>query len=153
MKSRHLLSLVTGLLLLGACKEKSSRTEPGPSENNIDAARNFVRAALDGRFKDARDYMLPDSLNMNYMDVAERAYNNADKSVRDGYRNASIRIYSPVNEINDSTSIIVYANSFKNDPDTLRVVRNSGRWLVDLKYLYEHDRDTLLNKPLKDSLP
>lgn len=142
-----------GLWLLAACKGKDSRTEPGPSENNIDAARNFVRAALDGRFKDARDYMLPDSLNMNYMDVAERSYQNADKTLRDGYRSASIRIYSPITELNDSTSIIVYANSYKNDPDTLRVVRKGGRWLVDLKYLFEHDQDTLVNKAVKDTLP
>lgn len=153
MKSRYLLSLLSVSLALMACKEKNSRTEPGPSENNIDAARNFVRAALDGRFRDAREYMLQDSLNMNYMDVAERAYHNADKSVRDGYRSSSIRIYSPVTEINDSTSVIVYANSYKNDPDTLRVVRKSGRWLVDLKYLYEHDTDTLMKQPIKDTLP
>ena len=26
--------------------------------------------------------------------------------------------------------------------DTLRIIRKNGQWLVDLKYLFEHDMDT-----------
>lgn len=92
--------------------------------------------------------MLTDSVNTNYMDVAERSYQHADKMIKDGYRTSSIRIYSPVTDVNDSTSIVIYSNSFKNDPDTLRVIRVKGQWLVDLKYLYEHDADTSVHKPI-----
>jgi hypothetical protein len=42
--------------------------------------------------------------------------------------------------------VIIFSNSFKNDPDTLRMVRINNNWLVDLKYLYQHDTDTLLQK-------
>lgn len=140
-----LLSFLTGFFFLPGCKSKDSGTAT-KSENNIDAARNFIRAALDGKFAEARTYMLDDSLNTNYMDVAERSYQRTDQSVKTGYRASSIRIFSPVTEINDSTTIIIYSNSFKNDPDTLKVLRVKGQWLVDLKYLYEHGRDSLQYK-------
>ncbi len=128
--------------------------EPVSSENNIDAARNFIRAALDGKFDDARNYMLPDSVNTNYMDVAERSYQRADKAIKDGYRASSIKIHEVKEPLKDSVTIVIYSNSYRNEPDTLRVIRSNGQWLVDLKYLYEHDADTLLKSPnLNDSLP
>lgn len=128
--------------------------EPVSSENNIDAARNFIRAALDGKFDDARKYMLADSVNTNYMDVAERSYQRADQAIKDGYRSSSINIHEVKEPVKDSVTIVIYSNSFRNDPDTLRVVRANGQWLVDLKYLYEHDADTLLkNNGLNDTLP
>jgi hypothetical protein len=132
-------------LFFAACntEEKKPTTT---SENNIDAARNFIRAALDGKFREARDFMLQDSINTNYMDVAERSYQNNDQQTKDGYKGSSIRIYSPVTDLNDSTTIVVYSNSFKNDKDTLRVVKKNNQWFVDLKYLYQHDADTLFNK-------
>lgn len=152
MKFNQLLLLALVFTLLTACKDNPKK-ESTASENNIDAARNFIRAALDGKFDEARRYMLQDSVNTNYMDIAERAFQNIDQGTRNGYRSASIRIFSPVKELNDSVSIIIYSNSFKNDPDTLRVMRANGLWLVDLKYLYEHDADTLVSKPIeKDTI-
>ena len=130
-----------------ACKSKDKQSN-AKSENNIDAARNFIRAALDGKFTEARTYMLADSVNTNYMDVAERSYQRADQALKDGYRTSSIRIFSPVTALNDSTTIIIYSNSFKNDPDTLKVLKTNGEWLVDFKYLYEHDADTPVNKSI-----
>jgi hypothetical protein len=123
------------------------RKENGPAENNIDAARNFIRAALDGKFDEARQYMLPDSVNTQYMDAVQRNYSKMNKDTANSYRASTIRIFSPVMDINDSTTIVVYSNSFKNDRDTLRVVRKSGQWLVDLKYLFEHDLDSMRIKP------
>ncbi|MFN8289971.1 MAG: DUF4878 domain-containing protein [Chitinophagaceae bacterium] len=145
------LFLLLPVLFTTGCKSGKEKAAP-PAENNIDAARSFIRAALDGKFDLARTYMLADSVNTNYMDVAERSYQKTDQETKNGYRTASIHIL-PVTEVNDSTTIIVYSNSFKNDPDTLRVLRMNGKWLVDLKYLYEHDMDTTLKKPLlNDSL-
>jgi hypothetical protein len=53
-----------------------------------------------------------------------------------------------VSTVNDSVTIIIYSNSFKNDHDTLKVVKINGQWLVDLKYLFDHDMDTTINKPV-----
>jgi len=150
MKRNNLLFLFL-LCFLYSCKSKDN--EPtGKSENDIDAARNFIRSALDGKFEEARNFMLPDSVNNNYMDVAERSFNNAAQPVKDSFRTSSINIHN-VKPVNDSTTILIFSNSFKNNPDTLRVLKVNNQWLVDLKYLYQHDADTIAVKPvLKDSI-
>ena len=84
----------------------------------------------------------------NNIDAARNfSYAKNDQSVKDGYRSASINIHK-VNKLNDSTTVIIYSNSYKNDHDTLKVLKVSNQWLVDLKYLFEHDADTLTVKPL-----
>lgn len=152
MRKTTPLLLCFAILSLAACKNKDKAV--ARSENKVDAARNFIRAALDGKFSEAATYMLQDSANLNYLDVAERNYQRADQSVKDGYRAASIRFPGDMTTVNDSTSIIIYSNSFKNDPDTLRLVRVNNNWLVDLKYLYQHDMDNTIKQPVTtDSLP
>jgi hypothetical protein len=148
---KKLILFFLPVFFLISCKDDESEEVPA-SENNIDAARNFIRAALDGKFDDARRFMLQDSVNLNYMDVVERSFKNLDQPTRDNYRTASIRILGKTN-VNDSTSVVIFANTFKNDPDTLKVLRVGQEWLVDLKYLYQHGLDTFLNKPVKDSVP
>ena len=128
-----------------SCKNKDQQSVK-KSENNIDAARNFIRAALDGRFNEARNYMLADSINTNYMDVAERSYQKAEQATKDGYRAASINIVEVMEPVKDTVTIVIYSNSFKNDHDTLKVLKMNGQWLVDFKYLYEHEADTLQRK-------
>jgi hypothetical protein len=130
-----------------ACRNKDNQSA-GKSENNIDAARNFIRAALDGKFDDARTYMLDDSINTNFMDVAERSYQRTSQANKDGYRSSSINIVSVQEPIKDSVTVVIFSNSFKNDPDTLKVIKSNGQWLVDLKYLYQHDADTLQSKTI-----
>jgi hypothetical protein len=147
MKRYRIICLFLPFLFSYCGSKKQSTT----SENDIDAARNFIRAALDGKFDEARNFMLSDSVNANYMDVAERSFRNTDAETKNGYRVASINMHQ-VAPINDSTTIVIYSNSFKNDHDTLKVVKENGQWLVDLKYLYQHDMDTMqLNKPTTDS--
>lgn len=122
------------------------------SEDDVDAARNFIRAALDGKFNEARVYMLQDSVNMNWMDIAERNYQKADRDTKVGYASASINIHN-VNPVNDSITIVIYSNSFKNDHDTLKILRAGNHWLVDLKYLFQHDDGGAVEKPmLNDSI-
>ncbi len=149
MKRSFLFPLVI-IPFLFSCgvREKTNETP----ENNIDAARLFIRSALNGNFNDARTYMLADSVNINYMDVVERAYQTMDQPVKDGYRSSSILIHG-VNPINDSVTIVIYSNSFKNDQDTLKIVRVDQKWLVDLKYLYQHNMDTINKVVTKDSIP
>ena len=131
----------------------NSNKDSAKSENDIDAARNFIRSALDGKFDEARSYLLADSVNTNWMDVAERSYQKADADTKNGYRSSSIHIHNVIYPIKDSVTVVIYSNSFKNDHDTLRVIKEKGQWLVDLKYLYEHDEDTIqIKKPLNDSI-
>jgi type IV secretory pathway component VirB8 len=133
------------LFFLHACN--SDKKPSGQSENEIDAARNFIRAALDGKFDEARTFLLPDSVNTNFMDVAERSYMKTDDDTKRSYRSSSINIHQ-VKSINDSTTVVIYSNSFKNDHDTLKVLKQNGQWLVDFKYLYEHDMDTVSHQSI-----
>ena len=144
MKRKNHFFLIL-LFLFIACKN-NEQDKPGKTESDIDAAREFIRAALNGKFEEARLYMLNDSANVQYMDVAERTYLRSNNETKSGYLRSSINIHK-VEPVNDSTTIVIYSNSFKNDHDTIKVIRQAGKWLVDLKYLYEHPVDTTL-KPL-----
>lgn len=107
----------------------------------MDAARNFLDAALKGDYKNASTYMLQDSANQEWLNVAQRGYQRLSPDERSKLKSASLRFFD-TKQVNDSTTITVFANSYKNKKDTLRVVKMNGQWLVDLKYLFEHDLDT-----------
>ena len=117
------------------CNEGGKNAVPA-SENDVDAARNFINAALDGHYDEAREMIVPDSANNAWIDLFKRNYQSrmtmADKA---GYRDASINIHS-VAQPNDSTSVVHYSNSYKKQNDSLLVVRRNGSWLVDLKYSF-----------------
>jgi hypothetical protein len=135
-----------------SCTSNDKKAAESKSDNKMDAARSFIRATLDGKFDEAKDFMLQDSINLNYLEVGQRSRQNADQDTKDGYRTASIRFHETIDK-NDSTSIIVYSNSFKNDHDSLKLVKKQTEWLVDLKYLFEHDTDAVkTNTTEKDTL-
>jgi hypothetical protein len=48
--------------------------------------------------------------------------------------------------VKDSVAVVIYKNSYMNNLDTLRLLHLDNKWLVDLKFLYEHDYDTLMQK-------
>ena len=128
------------LFVITACNN-SDKQAVAKSDSDLDAARNFLVAALKGNYKDASGYMLRDSTNIGYLNVTERSYQKLDAVKKDSLKNASLRFYD-TKQVNDSTTITIFANSYRNDKDTLRIVRKNGQWLVDLKYLFEHDMDT-----------
>ena len=151
--SMNLKTIVAGLSLFifTNCNNSDKEAKEGKSESDVDAARNFLDAALKGDFKLASSYMIQDSTNMGYLAVTERKYSQMDADQKRNLRNASLRFYNPLLQ-NDSTTITIFSNSYKNDKDTLRIIKKNGQWLVDLKYLFEHDLDTTLNKPIIDTI-
>ena len=128
------------LLCFGACNNGNNETPK--AENDVDAIRNFIQFALYGEYEKAKAYMLRDSINKEQMNAIERV--NLSPEEKRGLATASIIIHN-VNRLNDSTTIVIYSNSFKNNRDTLRAVRQNGEWLVDFNYLFNHDMDTLTN--------
>lgn len=125
-----------GLIVLTsfcACNNEEQETKATTSENDVDAARNFIRSALDGKWKTAKDYMLQDSTNVQLLERAETMYQAQDREEKRGYRESTINLYD-TRQANDSTTIVKYSNSFKKKMDSLKVVRSNGQWLVDLKY-------------------
>lgn len=134
-------SLIISFLFLQffcACAggEGDSSDSTTTSENDVDAARNFIRSALDGKYDRARKFMVQDSANNEYLDLFQRNYESRmDPEDKRGYREASINIHD-IRQVNDSTTVVSYSNSFKKKNDSLKVVRQNNQWLVDLKYSF-----------------
>lgn len=130
--------VLIGLFLLSffcACNNSDNEASNKP-ENDLDAASTFIRDALDGKFSAARQLMVQDSTNDQRMSDTERNYEHMSEAERVAYRNASIQIHNTRN-VNDSTRIVSYSNSYKNKIDSLKVVRVNGQWLVDLKFTFQ----------------
>jgi hypothetical protein len=114
-------------LLLSSCSQSFK-----PAEDAQDAGREFIRASLDGNYEKASFYLYPDSTNNMLFDKWKKDHERLDHEEQKKYRDADIL---PVNirTVNDSTTSYTYANSYKKDTTTIRIVRIEGKWLVDLK--------------------
>jgi len=130
MKRICILSAIV-LAVLTACNNPT--TETVVAENDIDAARNFIQAALDGRWEDANKYMLQDSINVQLLETSEQSYRSKGSDEKRGYRESSINLFGS-RKIGDSITIVNYSNSYRNKKDSLKVIRVGGQWLIDLKY-------------------
>ncbi len=125
-----------------ACKE-SSRQLTGTTEDETNTATTFIRAALDGDYEKARTLIVNDSLNQQDLDASERLYKErmtAEEKAK--YRGASIHIHETKN-IDSATSIIYFSNTYRNQVDSLKVVKINGKWLVDFKFIFKHKPDSL----------
>ena len=144
---KKIIPVAALLISIYACNNEDRQS--AKSENDVDAARNFIQAALNGDYQKARTYMLPDPINQERMDAIERVSLPADE--KKGLAGASINIHN-VSKINDTATIVIYSNSFRNDWDTLRVIRQKGEWLVDFNYYFTHGADSTTALPvLNDS--
>jgi hypothetical protein len=128
---KMLWSLLFCFLLISCDNEEDKKDTI--SENDTDAARNFIRAALDGKWDNARKFMIQDSTNLQLLDRAESMYQSKEREVKRSYRESNIRFYD-TRQVNDSTTVINYSNTYKNEKDSLKVIRINGQWLIDLKY-------------------
>jgi len=130
------------LLFVAACNSEDKSPKVDVSADHLNAADRFIRSSLDGNLSRAREMILDDSLNDQYFAAYERNYSSWSPDIRQGYRESTIRIFDN-RKLNDSTAEVVYSNSYMNKKDTLRLVKKSNKWLVDLKYLFQPTVDTL----------
>jgi hypothetical protein len=130
------------LFCLCACNNED-KTETAGSDINI--VSDFIKAALKGDYENAKTFMISDSLSLARMNNIARVNLSAEE--KRGLAGASINIHT-ITRVNDSTTVVIYSNSFKNNWDTLRALKLNGRWLVDFNYLFDHDMDTLINYPV-----
>lgn len=128
---KQLLAFV--LILITACS--SPKQDYGKAENALDAGREFLDACLKGDFGKAAFYMLPDDTNKQHLQDIEAAYRKNDKEGRQQLRQASINI-SEVDDVNETTTIINYSNSFDKTGHKIKVIKQADSWLVDLKYTF-----------------
>ena len=131
-------------LLLSGCNNSDKQAATTTPEDDLDAARNFIRSTLDGNYQTARTLILPDSVNTEWLDIYERSYKEKMSAEdKKAYKNASINIHE-LQKVNDSLSIVHYSNSyFKKDTHQLKMIKTSNRWLVDFKYYFENKKDSL----------
>ena len=129
------------LVSLIACNSDDRQSTSTISDNAVDAARNFIQAALVGDFERAKKFMVNDSLNHEDLNAIQRLNERLSKEEKEKYQEASIRIHQD-RKLNDSTRIIYYSNSFRNKQDSLKVIKTNNEWLVDFKFMF-HKTDSL----------
>jgi len=119
-------------VLIVSCSQPEGFRKP---EDALDAGREFIRSVLDGDYKKAELYVLPDEedirLFTRYRDYMKKRPGEELAALK----SASI-IINKVQELNDSVSIINYANSFAKKPVEIKVVRQEGEWWIDFSYTF-----------------
>ena len=126
------------LVFLFSCNS----ADESSGETDLNAATNFIQSALKGDFRTAEKYMVDDSLNREDLGAIARLNERMTKAEKDAYKESTIRIHEN-RRINDSATIIHFSNSYRNKVDSLKVVRQNGKWLVDFKYIFNHKTDSL----------
>jgi Domain of unknown function (DUF4878) len=107
------------------------------AEDAQDAARQFIRASLDGDYNKANFYLYADSTNKFLIERWKRNYINLSEEERQKYKDANIIVLNMDAE-NDSVTRFRYLNSYKKDTTTIKILRINGEWLVDLKELIKY---------------
>jgi len=116
-------------IIFTACNGKQQ--DYHKAENALDAGREYIHSCLQGDFLKAAFYLLPDEKNTQLLKEVEKVYREKDKEGRQQFRLASINI-NEVMDLNQTTTIIKYSNSFDKLPHTIQVIKQNGAWLVDL---------------------
>ena len=136
---KKLLTILLAASLF-SCNSNTNETYRKP-EDAQDAAREFIRASLDGKYDKARYYMLLDSAHQNQylLERWKKNYDQLTDEEKRQFRESSIVVLN-LNQENDSTASFTYFNSFKKDTTTFKVLRVSGLWQVDLKQITNHSK-------------
>ncbi|MFT3981813.1 MAG: hypothetical protein QM687_15205 [Ferruginibacter sp.] len=119
------------LCVFMACSPKKD-AEP---QTAMDAGRAFIRASLDGDFKAAEPLLLKDAENEQLFESYKRSYSHLEDAKKQEYKAASYNI-NKFEDLNDSTTIVNYSNSYMNKPMEIKLVRTGGKWMVDFKYTF-----------------
>jgi hypothetical protein len=135
MRNRILSLFTAVLLLITGCTEPEGFKKP---EDALDAAREFVRAVLDGDYKRAELYVLPEEDDIRLFNRYKDYMKKQPDKERLGLKSSSILV-NKVEQLNDSVSIVNYSNSFSKKPMDIRVIRKDGEWWVDFSYTFSHD--------------
>ncbi len=117
------------MILAIACNNNQSYKK---AEDAQEAAREFIKASLDGDYNKADFYLYADSTNKFLLEKWKRNYTHLTEEERQKYKDASIIVINS-NAENDSVTEFKYLNSYKKDTTTIKILRVNGEWLVDLK--------------------
>jgi hypothetical protein len=119
-------------VLIVSCSQPEGFRKP---EDALDAGREFIRSVLDGDYKKAELYVLPDEEDIRIFTRYRDYMKKRPGEELAALKSASI-IINKVQELNDSVSIINYANSFAKKPVEIKVIRQEGEWWIDFSYTF-----------------
>lgn len=128
----RIIILFTILFITGSCSQTDNYKKPS---DPLEAGRDFIRFALDGNMNKAKTFILRDADNDRLFEKIEKTYTDSPKQEKDGYKDASIIINKSQN-INDSTTVINYSNSYKRENREIKLIKINGEWWVDFKYTF-----------------
>lgn len=128
---KKIITLFIILAGFAACKQNEGK----PPATALDTGREFIRASLDGKFKDAMELLLKDSQNVQLFESYKVFYEKLPTDKKKGYKEASYEINKYL-DVDDSTTLINYSNSYMNKPMEIKLVRSNKKWVVDFKYTY-----------------
>jgi len=126
---RIVFSLIITILV--SCTSETKTT----AVTALDTGRDFIRASLNGEFDNAEKLILKDDQNVQLFQSYKSYYGRLPAEKKQQYRNASYEINKYL-DVDDSTTIINYSNSYMNKPMDIKLVRKDKHWLVDFKYTY-----------------
>ncbi|HTL09916.1 MAG TPA: hypothetical protein VL307_16695 [Chitinophagaceae bacterium] len=129
-----LLTALLALVIFASCGGDSTFTRATDAQ---EAAREFIRASLDGNYDKASFYLYKDSAGVNEMLLHKWKSDYGQWSQEDkvGHKNANIIVIT-TEQTSDSSLNYVFSNSYKKDTTTIRIVKAKGDWLVDLKDIH-----------------
>lgn len=128
---RILLSVLLVTLLLLNCTS-SEKERPTTA---LDTGREFIRASLDGNFDIAEGLLLKDSQNVQLFSSYKLFFDKMAADKKRSYKSSSYTINKLV-EVDDSTTLINYSNSYMNQPLEIKVIHVDKDWQVDFKHTY-----------------
>ena len=132
MVKRNFYSFLVFTVILVACNQPEGFKKP---EDGLDAGREFVRAVLDGDFNKAQMYVLPEEDDIRLFNRYKTYVKKRSEKERLSLKSSSIQI-NKVEELNDSTTIINYANSYSKEPVDIKVIKKDGEWWIDFSYTF-----------------
>ncbi len=131
---KRFLIFVTLIGLVYSCNQQK---EVRP-QTAIDTGREFIRASLDGKFDAAEKLLLKDTQNIELFESYKTYYSRLAEDKKQNYKSASYNI-NKYQDVDDSTVIINYSNSYMNKPMEIKLVRRNNEWDVDFKYMYSEN--------------
>lgn len=117
------------VLIAASCTQQETKRPTAAME----VGNTFIRATLDGDFKNAEALLYKDSANTEFFQAFKRTFEAFPADKKTAFKNASYIINS-FTEINDSTDIIDYSNSFMKQNQKIKLIKKAAQWSVDFKY-------------------
>jgi hypothetical protein len=102
----------------------------------LETGRTFIHACLVGDFDIAEPLLLSETDNIQLFSTYKVFYNKLTPEEKQHYAKANYQINS-YDDVNDSVTVINYANDYLKKPMSIKLIRRSNEWSVDFRYIYK----------------